>query len=310
MGGCALLFPGQGAQKVGMGRELANTFPASRAIFEQADELLGLPLSQLCFEGPEERLRSTDNAQTAIFVTSVATVLGLEEAGLLDRRSIQASAGLSLGEYTALWFGGVFSFEAGLSLVALRGRAMQEASERVPSGMLSLLGADRARGQELCERARGEGVLVVANLNAPGQVVLSGDLAACARAREMAREMGIKRALPLKVAGAFHSPLMEPARQQLEQALEATPFEEARKPVYVNVSGEPLTGGAKLRRALAAQVVEPVLWEKSIRHMLQDGFQRFLEPEPGRVLAGLLRKIDPEVQVEALSPAWKGNAPA
>ena len=302
----AIIFPGQGAQSVGMGRSLCQAFPAARKTFEEADEILGFSLSKLCFEGPEEELLRTNNAQPAIFVTSVAAVRGLEEAGRLRRDDLSASAGLSLGEYTALWFAGSFSFEDGLRLVRLRGEAMQDASERAPSGMVSLIGADRTRAEAVAEVARGEGVLVVANLNAPGQVVLSGDLDACSRAVEAARAAGIRRAIPLKVAGAFHSPLMESARSRLEEALKSIPLRDASHPVYVNVLAEGVQEADRLRELLARQVTSPVLWEQSMRNMIASGIDTFLEPEPGKVLAGLLRKIDSGVRTTALDASWEG----
>lgn len=299
MKGTAILFPGQGAQEAGMGRALGSR--AAREVFERADAVLGYSISALCRDGSAEELTRTEHAQAAIFVTSAAAVAEAEEAGTLDRSGIGAAAGLSLGEYTALWFAGAITFEDGVRLVRRRGVAMQAASEAVPSGMVSLIGADREVASRVADAARGDGVLVVANLNAPGQVVLSGDREACARVPEAAKSLGVRKALPLAVAGAFHSPLMEPARRDLERALEATAILAPRVPVYSNVTAAPVAEPSAVRSLLARQVVAPVLWEDSMRRMLADGFGPFVEPPPGKVLAGLMRRIAPEAEVRALS---------
>jgi len=288
-----------------MGRSAAAALPGTAATFELADDVLGYGLARLCFEGPLETLTRTDRAQTAIFVTSTAVVRGLEAADRLDRATIGAAAGLSLGEYTALWFAGALSFEDGLRLVDLRGRAMQEASEARPSGMVSLIGADRERAEEVCREAGDGDVLVVANLNAPGQVVVSGDVAACERVLADPRRFGVRRAVRLNVAGAFHSPVMEPARERLAAAVEDTPVEDPAIPVYGNVTAAPVTAAAEVRALLARQVVEPVLFEDSVRRMRADGVEGFLEPAPGRVLAGLVRKIDADAPVHALDEHWE-----
>jgi len=297
----AILFPGQGAQKIGMGRALADRSAAAKAIFDEADAVVGYGLSRLCFEGPDEQLMRTDRAQPAIYVTSVAAVSALEAAGELDRSSFGASAGLSLGEYTACWFSGVFSFADGLRLVQQRGSAMQAACDAVPSGMVSLLGADRDKAQAVCDGAAEGDVLVVANLNAPGQVVISGSRDACARAQEIAKEHGIRRAIPLKVAGAFHSPLMEPARDALATALAATPLSDGRVPVYSNVTAAPTTTAAEVEDLLSKQVVSPVLWADSMTRLAADGMTEAVEPPPGSVLAGLMKKIVGDVGVTAVA---------
>lgn len=295
-----ILFPGQGSQEVGMGRRLAEAHPPAAGVFQEADRILGYALSTLCFEGPAETLTRTDQAQAAIFTTSVAAVTALETAGRCNRAAVTGAAGLSLGEYTALWFAGALEFEDGLRLVALRGAAMQAASEAAPSGMVSLLGADRETAQKICDEAAGGSVLVVANLNAPGQVVVSGDADACGRVPAAARRHGVRRAVPLKVAGAFHSPFMEPAREQLEEALERVHLRDPGLPVYSNVTAAPVRSADEARRLLVRQVVAPVLWEAAMRRMIEDGFKSFYEPAPGRVLTGLMRKIDPDVTVTPL----------
>lgn len=297
----AIVFPGQGAQKVGMGRALAERYPAAKAVFDEADEVLGYGLSTLCFEGPEDELVRTDRAQPAIYVTSVAAVRALEEAGELDRGAFGASAGLSLGEYTACWFSGVFTFADGLRLVQQRGSAMQAACDATPSGMVSLIGADRQSAQAVCDAAADGDVLVVANLNAPGQVVISGGRDACGRAQELAREHGIRRAVPLKVAGAFHSPLMDPAREALAAALADTPLSDASVPVYSNVTAAPVTAHAEVKELLARQVVSPVLWADSMTRLAADGMTDAVEPPPGNVLAGLMKKIVSDVTVTAIA---------
>ena len=215
----AILFPGQGAQFVGMGRDFHERSAAARGIFEKADETLGLELSRFCFEGPEEELAKTNVCQPAILTCSAAIVAAMEERGVLDRSSFSYAAGLSLGEYTALWFAGALSFEDAVRLVRVRGEAMQMASDRSPSSMASLLGATEAKAEQICNAFRGDDVLVPANHLAPGNVVVSGSREAIARVAKGAREHGVRRAVVLKVAGAFHSPLMEPAGPLLEQAL-------------------------------------------------------------------------------------------
>lgn len=288
----ALLFPGQGAQRVGMGADFVREHPSARELFQRADDVLGRPLSRLCLEGPEDQLTLTENCQPAIYLTSAAIVGVLESEGLVARDDVIACAGLSLGEYTALWYAGVFDFDDGLRLVARRGAAMQAASDEPPSGMLALLGADRATAEEVARRAAEDDVLCVANVLAPGNVVLSGAATAIARAQTAAKELGVKRAIPLNVAGAFHSALMSPAADELRAALADVRFSAPRMPVVGNVDGLSTRDPEMIRRNLEAQVVEPVLWEPSMRALLGIGVRRFVEPGPGKVLSGLLKKID------------------
>lgn len=300
----AILCPGQGAQRVGMGTAWADRSPAAREAFRRASEASGLDLLKLCREGPAERLVRTDACQPAILAVSAASLAGLEEEGRLDRAQVGAALGLSLGEYTALLVAGVLELEETVRLVRLRGEAMQEASEAVPSGMLSLLGADRAAAERVCaEASREGGVCVVANLNAPGQVVISGDDAALGRAERAAAAAGLRRAVRLEVAGAFHSPLMEPARRRLEEAIGRVTFHPARFPVYSNATAEPSRDPAVLRRNLVRQLAAPVLFEASVRRAREEGVARFYELAPGRVLTGLVRKIDRAAPVEACEEA-------
>jgi [acyl-carrier-protein] S-malonyltransferase len=292
-----LLFPGQGAQAVGMGKDFADAFEAARRVFDEADRVLGYPLSRLCFEGPADELTLTTHAQPAIFTTSLAVVAVLREKGLLA--DVRATAGLSLGEYTAVHFAGCLSFADALRLVKRRGTAMQAAADRVKSGMVSLLGADLATAREIADAARGDGVLVVANVNGPGQIVLSGDLEACARVPEAAKAKGVRRSTPLQVAGAFHSPLMEPARIELEAALREVPIRDAAIPVVSNASAAPVTKADDIRLMLSRQLTSPVMWEDSMRALAALGCARFYEPAPGSVLSGLAKRILPEADVRS-----------
>ncbi len=312
----ALLFPGQGAQKVGMGADFAAASPAARALFQRADALLGLELSRVCFEGPAEKLTRTDLAQPAIFTCSLAALAALEEGlGPLDP---VGAAGLSLGEYTALSACGALSFEDGLRLVRLRGLEMQAASEARASGMTSLLGLDAERAEELCARAAAETGLIcqVANLNSPGQVVASGEIPALERLEALAREAGARRALRLQVAGAFHSEVMRPAARKLGQALEEVEIRPPACPVWQNATARAEAEPARIRENLARQLTATVCWEASFRGMMTSlGGIPFLEPAPGRVLAGLARKIAPSSKVlsladEAARQALLAEAPA
>ena len=299
----AVLFPGQGAQKVGMGADFVESSTAARKLFELADDVLERSLSRLCFEGPHEELTLTHNCQPAIFATSAAIVAAVEEAGRLSRDEVVASAGLSLGEYTALWFAGALSFEDGLRLVAKRGELMQRASDDPPSGMVSLLGADEEKAHSIAEEAAQGDVLVVANLLSPGQVVLSGAQAACARVPGIAKTHGVRRAIPLSVAGAFHSPLMKSAADALAEELTRVDVRTPAFPVVGNVTGKPMTDPDEIRLRLAAQVVEPVRWQQGMEGLAASGTQRIVEPGPGRVLAGLMKKIDKSIEARNFDSA-------
>jgi [acyl-carrier-protein] S-malonyltransferase len=296
----AILFPGQGAQHVGMGRAFHDASAAARAIFASADRTLGLPLTKLCFEGPEEKLAETDVCQPAILTCSVAIVAALEERGALARSDFACAAGLSLGEYTALWFAGALSFEDALRLVRTRGQAMQRASEASPSGMVALIGATEEQARAACAKhAQGE-VLQPANFLGPGNIAVSGSKAALERLAAKAREDGIRRAIPLKVAGAFHSPLMQPAVAVLEAAFAKVALKEPALPVFSNVTGAPHGTLAELKSTLMRQITAPVLWEKSVRAMIARGVDQFVEPGPGAVLTGLVGKIDASVRARNL----------
>jgi [acyl-carrier-protein] S-malonyltransferase len=285
-----------------MGKDLFDASPVAREVFESANQVLGFDLSAICFNGPEERLNQTDISQPAIFTASVASFRAAADAGLIDPASIATYAGLSLGEYTALHLAGVFSFEAGLKLVAARGRYMQEAAVASPSGMVAILGADEAAVEKLCREAGQGEVLVPANLNAPGQIVVSGSKSACERVLAAAEARGFK-ATALKVAGAFHSPLMQPAADRMAAELEKVIFSVPSAPVYSNVTAQPHTDAASIKRRLVEQIVSPVQWERTMRALMADEGARFVELAPGRTLAGLAKRINRRLPIESVGTA-------
>ncbi len=291
----AFLFPGQGAQAVGMCRELDQELPAVRELFDRAGEILGIDLRKLCIEGPAEALEATDVSQPAIFAASLAALESLKVSNPDLVGSCEGAAGLSLGEYTALTFAGALDFESGLRLVRRRGQAMQAAAVATPSGMTSVLGLDEAAVDELCRRVAPAGRLWKANLLGPGNIVVSGEKAALDQVPAIATELGAMKVVPLAVAGAFHSDLMKPADAQLAEALAQTPLTPPRIPVYSNVDAAPHSAPDDIRRTLVAQVLQGVRWEDSMRRMLADGFDTFYEIGPGRVLTGLLKRIDRKV---------------
>ncbi|MFH0980494.1 MAG: ACP S-malonyltransferase [Planctomycetota bacterium] len=297
----ALIFPGQGSQAIGMGRDVAGVSPRAAAVFARANDILGFDLRRYCFEGPAEPLEHTDIQQPAIFVTSVAIWEALLEKGLSLAR-FHAAAGLSLGEYTALYAAGSLEFDAAVRLVYRRGQLMQQAALASPSGMVSLIGGDQEGALKLCAAAAQGEVLSPANFNCPGQIVLSGAKAACARVVEMAEKFGC-RALPLKVSGAFHSALMQPAADPLGEVLRSTPLREPRIPVIANVTAEPHTDPDQIRRLLQDQVVRPVRWQESMERLIAQGFDTFVEVGPGRVLTGLMKKINRQVRSMNVSAA-------
>ena len=294
MGKTALLFPGQGAQSVGMGKALVEEFAPARALFDRARSVLGYDLAKLCFEGPAEDLDSTVISQPAIFTHSLAVLeyLRSKNPEVVDR--CEATAGLSLGEYTALVFAGVLEFEDGLRLVQKRGQAMQDASDATPSGMISIIGMELAEVEALCDECRGSGVLQVANILCPGNIAISGTNDACERVAELSAS-GKIRAIPLAVAGAFHTPLMKPADEILAKTLAETKMSKPRIPVYSNVDAQAHDDPAEIRDILVRQILSPVLWEQSVRNLIDAGFDGFCEVGPGRVLRGLIKRIDRKI---------------
>jgi len=283
-----------------MGRQLAESLPGVRALYDRAGEVLGYDLAKLCFQGPAEQLDSTVGSQPALFVTSLAALESLRAESPDVVLSCEAGAGLSLGEYTAMVFAGVMEFEAGLMLVQKRGAAMQEAADATPSGMVSILGLERVEVEALCEKARGDEILEIANLLCPANIVISGTVAACERAAEMAQSFGAIKAVPLAVAGAFHTRIMKSAVERLAEALADVPMQRPKIPVVSNVDARPHDDPEKIRQLLIQQVLHPVYWEDSMRYLLQEGFDQFYEVGPGRVLRGLLRRIDRKTPCQSL----------
>lgn len=291
----ALLFAGQGSQTVGMGRDLCEKIDVCRKLFARANEVLGRDITKVCFEGPEDVLTKTDNAQPGIFLTSMACLAALREQ-ISDLR-FDATAGLSLGEFTALTAAEAVSFEDGLRMVQMRGRFMQEACDATNGGMASILNLDDAILVEVCREADVD----IANLNGPGQTVISGDKDKIAKAVELAKTRGAKRAIPLVVAGAYHSRLMQSAREKVAAALADLPMREPKVPVVSNVTARPAGSVGETKDLLVRQVTSPVRWSESMQWLIGQGFTRFIELGPGNVLAGLMRRINKDVEVLSVS---------
>ncbi|GAB6935812.1 ACP S-malonyltransferase [Calditerricola yamamurae] len=289
MGKVAWVFPGQGSQVVGMGKAIAEADADARAVFDSADEALGFALSRLCFEGPEEELRLTVNTQPAILTTSAALLAVWRKAAPQP----DFVAGHSLGEYTALVAAEALSFVDAVRIVRQRGAFMEEAVPAGQGGMAAVLGMERDALQAIVDAVSAEGdVVELANLNCPGQIVISGTIAGVKKAAERAREAGARRVLELAVSGPFHSSLMRPAAERLAEVLADVPLADARVPVVANVTARPVTRAEEIRRLLVEQVAAPVLWEDSVRAMLDAGVDTFVEIGPGSVLTGLIKKID------------------
>jgi [acyl-carrier-protein] S-malonyltransferase len=286
----ALLFAGQGAQAVGMGRDLAEMFPDARALFDRANAAVGYDLARVCFEGPDAELTRTENAQPGIYLVSWVALELLRAR--VPALAFEATAGLSLGEFTALAAAGAMSFEDGLRITRLRGRFMQEACDATHGGMAAIIGLDEAPTREVCD-ATG---VTLANLNCPGQIVISGELDRIPAAVEAARAKGAKKAIPLPVAGAYHSPLMATAQPKLAAGLAAVTWHAPRVPVVSNVTAQPHGAVSTIPGVLVQQVTASVRWEASIRHLLGQGFTRFIELGPGTALTGFLRRIDKSAQ--------------
>ena len=294
------LFPGQGAQHVGMGKTIAERFPAARDLFTRAGEILGFDLAKLCFEGPAERLDTTVISQPALFVTSLAALEMLKAERPEVVQTCQFAAGLSLGEYTALVFAGAMSFEDGLRVVKVRGEAMQAAADAVSSGMVSALLLDANQVEQVCADAGSAGRIWIANYLCPGNTVLSGEKVACSKAAELIEQAGGKP-IPLSVAGAFHTPIMQSACDKLQEVLKSVSIVTPRIPVVSNVDAQVHTDPEDIRNVLVRQVTQPVLWENSIRWLLSQGAAPFYEVGPGKVLKGLLKRIDRKVECESVN---------
>ena len=294
MSNVAYIFPGQGSQFVGMGRELFEKNPTAHEMFLRADEILGIPLSRICMEGPEDELKQTRNTQPAIFLHSVVITK------LVDAHDVSMVAGHSLGEYSALVFAGAMSFEDGLRLVRLRGELMQNAGEVQKGTMAAIVGLEPAVVGEVCRAASADGIVQSANFNSPGQIVISGSVSGVRKAMVLAKERGAKLVKELVVSGAFHSPLMQSAREGLKQALTTTRLHDARIPVYANVTGAPVHAAGEIRALLEEQLTSAVRWEESVRNMITDGARSFVEIGPGKVLQGLVKRIDSSVDVRGI----------
>ncbi len=292
----AWVFPGQGSQQVGMGRDLYEAYLAARDLLDEGDAVLGYPLTRLCFEGPEESLHQTVHAQPAIMAVSLACLAAARAEGTLVEPPAYL-AGHSLGEYTALVAAGSLSFADGLCLVRERGRLMQEAGERVPGGMAAVMGLPEEKVAALCQESSAE----LSNLNSPGQVVIGGSLQAVQRAMELARARGARHLARLNVSGAFHTSLMGPAAEGMAEAVARVALGEARVPIVANSSAEPVVAAAAIREELLRQLCRPVLWQRSVEHMLAHGVTSFVEIGPGRVLTSLIRRIDASVSVRNIA---------
>jgi len=298
----AFLFPGQGAQVVGMGAEIAQSFPVAAEVFEKANDIVGFDLSRVCFEGSLEQLNSTTISQPAIFVTSAAILEVLRTNPATSSISADVTAGLSLGEYSALYAAGLISFKDALILVQKRGQAMQAAADATDGAMVSIIGLDEEKVRQLCaEAAEGE-LLAPVNFNCPGQVVVSGSKSACKRAEQLAEKYGAIKAVPLEVAGAFHTEMMSSAAEALKEALSDCEISEPSEiKTIANINADYYESSQKIAEGLIKQLTCPILWQKCMERLLTDGVEKFYEIGPGRVLTGLCRRINRKIKVVNVS---------
>lgn len=293
----ALLFPGQASQKVGMGQDIFEQTALGKTYFGLANEIMGEDITTLIFNGPEEKLRQTKYTQPAIYLVSVL----LGELLLENGQDPDCAAGHSLGEYSALTIAGAFNFSTGFKLVKIRAEAMYQAGQNSPGTMAAVIGMDEAAVTDLCrEASSGNEIVVPANFNSPGQIVISGTVPAVKKAIEIGREFGAKKIVLLNVSGAFHSPLMTPAREALEKMLNEVEIQDVRFPVYANVTAEPTISSDDIRTYLIEQLEQPVQWERTVKNMVQSGVSSFLEVGPGKVLQGLNRRIDRRVPMSGV----------
>ena len=294
----AYIFPGQGSQYVGMGKDLYEASPIARELFDRTDKILGISLSKICFEEPKDELRQTKNTQPAIFVHSIVLTRMMER-----NNDAQMAAGHSLGEYSALFFAGAMEFDDALRLVRLRGELMQRAGEEQKGTMAAIVGLDHDTLIGICREASAEGIVQCANFNSPGQIVISGSLSGVRKAMEMAKLRGAKFVKELVVSGAFHSPLMQSARDGLKSALADANIMDAHIPVYANVNARPVQKAGEIRTLLEEQLTNAVRWEESIKRMIEDGATKFTEIGPAKVLQGLVKRIDPSVGINGIDKA-------